>query len=133
MSTPKVSILGLPSIATVVLGLVDGGLTILIHLNFGLTATTAAALSTILVFLGGAGVQPLLGKAFETALHLPIQATVLIAALMSAASYFVGTSGIGLSHTTAAWITGAIAFLTAAGFGTTATSIALAKKSGKIA
>lgn len=119
-------ILGLPSIATIILGLVDGALTILTHNNFGLSVPLAAALSTGLVLLGGLGVQPLLGPAFETALHFSFRVTAGISALMSALTYWVGTNPIGLSHTAAGWITGVIAFLTLAGFGTTVASVAKA-------
>lgn len=122
-ATPSTSILGLPSIWTVILGLVDGALTVLVHNNFGIAMGWSAALSTILVFLGAVGVQPLLGPAFETALHLPYQVTAVISAGMSALTYWLSTNPSGLDPTVAGWITGAIAFLTAVGFGTTVSSV----------
>jgi hypothetical protein len=119
-------ILGLPSIATTILALVDGVLSVLVHNNFGLSMALSSALSTGLVLLGGLGIQPLLGAAFETALHLPFQVTALISAGMSALTYWLSTNPVGISPTAAGWITGVIAALSALGFGTTVASVAKA-------
>lgn len=122
-TVPAPSPLGLPSIWTTILGLADGVLTVLVHNNFGLPTTWEYVLSAILVFLGGAGIVPLLGPAFRTALNLPHQVTTVISAAMSALSYFLSTHPVGLSHSLAGWLSGGLAFLAAVGFGTSAQSV----------
>jgi hypothetical protein len=119
------SIIGLPSAAALVLGLVDGALTVLVKGAFGLPSTWQYVISAILIFLGGAGVTPLLGPSFKAALHLPFAVTTLIAAGMSAASYVLAAP-VGISHTASIWISGGLAFLAAVGFGTTVQSVAKA-------
>jgi hypothetical protein len=124
------SILGLPSKATVVLGLLAGALTVLVKGAFGLPPTWQYVLAAVLVFLGGAGVTPLLGPDFRSALHLPIAVTTLISAAMSAASYALAAP-LSINHTASIWISGGLAFLAAVGFGTTASSVvATYKKKG---
>lgn len=133
-TAPAPSILGLPSEATLVLGLIDGALTVLIKGVFGLPSTWQYVLSAVAIFLGGAGIQPLLGPAFRSALNLPLWATAAASALMSAASYLLAAP-IGIDHTVSIWISGALAFLAAVGFGTTVQSVVAAyrKKGGVIA
>lgn len=120
-STPS-SILGLPSIATTILGLVAGALTVLVKGAFGLPPTWQYVLAAVLIFLGGAGVQPLLGPAFKSALHLPLAVTTLVSAAMGALSYALAAP-IGIDHTASIWISGGLAFLAAVGFGTTVQSV----------
>lgn len=112
----------LPSLATTILGLIAGALTVLVKGAFGLPPTWQYVLAAVLVFLGGAGVQPLLGPAFRSALNLPIAVTTLISAAMSAASYVLAAP-IGIDHTASIWISGGLAFLAAVGFGTTVQSV----------
>lgn len=121
-TAPAPSILGLPSIATVILGLIAGALTVLVKGAFGLPSTWQYVIAAVLIFLGGVGVTPLLGPAFRSALHLPLAVTTLISAGMSAASYALAAP-IGISHTWSIWISGALAFLAAVGFGTTVSSV----------
>jgi hypothetical protein len=121
-ATSPTPVLGLPSLATVILGLIAGALTVLVKGAFGLPSTWQYVLAAVLVFLGGAGVTPLLGPAFRSALHLPIAVTTLISAAMSAASYALAAP-LSINHTASIWISGALAFLAAVGFGTTAASV----------
>jgi hypothetical protein len=67
-------------------------------------------------------VTPLLGPDFRSALHLPIAVTTALSAAMSAASYLLAAP-LNINHTASIWISGALAFLAAVGFGTTAASV----------
>lgn len=110
--SPTVS---LPSAATLILGLIAGVLTGLVHSSFGFGAPWANYASITLVFISALGVSPLVGTAFRNALHLPPTISLIITAALTAAA--VGATQIGLSVTDVAIVQGVVAFVGTLGFG----------------
>jgi len=108
--------LKLPSIAVVILGLVAGVLTLLVHNTFGIPAPWTNYAAITLVFLSVLGINPLVGTAFRNALHLSPAVTIVITAALTAAA--VGATQLGWPSTTVGIVQGIIAFLGALGFGT---------------
>lgn len=107
--------LQLPSIAVVVLGLVAGVLTLLVHNTFGITPPWTNYAAITLVFLSAIGVSPLVGSAFKNALHLSLAVSTIITALLTAAA--VGATQLGWPPDTVGVVQGVIAFAAALGFG----------------
>src|ERR1035441_3065122 len=81
---PAPSPLQLPSIAVVILGLVAGVITVLIHTSFGISAPWANYGAITLVFLSVLGINPLVGSAFKNSLHLSPAVTIGITAVLTA-------------------------------------------------
>lgn len=113
--TPAAAPTNAPSIATLVLGLIAGVLTVLVHNTFGIAAPWTNYAAITLVFLSALGISPLVGSAFKNALHLPPAASLIITAALTAAA--VGATQISLSPDTVGIVQGVIAFLSALGFG----------------
>lgn len=109
--------LNVPTAVTVVLGLVAGILTVLVHNTFGFSVGWSNYAATILVFLSVLGINPLVGSAFRNALHLSPAVTLVITALLTAAAFGVTQIG-GISHDAVGIVQGIIAFAGALGFGT---------------
>lgn len=106
--------LNLPSVATLVLSLAAGVLTVLVNKTFGLDREWISGLSVALTFLAGIGIGPLTGDQFVAALHLPPNVLITVTAAMAAATLAATTIH---NSTTAAVVSGVLTFLSALGFG----------------
>lgn len=114
-STPiKSGVVTLPAVATLILSLIAGVLSVLNQTTFGFPAPWGTSLTIALLFLSSIGISPLTGANFRNALHLPASVIMVVSAAIAAG----GTAALNISDsTTRAVVIGILTVLAGLGFG----------------
>jgi hypothetical protein len=107
--------LNIPTAVALVLSLVAGVLAVLNVTTFQFTQPWHNDITVALVFLAAIGISPLVGPYFRNALHLTAAASVVITAVLMAASAAITT--LNLSTDAKGIIVGILTFLAGIGFG----------------
>ncbi len=113
--------LNIPTAIALALSLVAGVLAVLNVTTLQFSQPWHQDITVALVFLAAIGISPLIGPAFRNALHLTPSASVMITAVLMAASAAITT--LNLSTDVKGAIVGVLTFLAGVGFGPTAVPV----------